>query len=161
MKKNILSVFAQNKPGVLSRISGLLRRKLFQIDSLTVGRTSNPEVSRFTIVIEGGVDDAQKIANLLEKLVEILSVKVLPTDSITREIVLARFRIKNEAEVQRLQQIEANILTKTIERHTNEIVVELIDTSQHLETFLQKIKESKIEIIDWIRSGVIAMPLSQ
>lgn len=155
--RHILSVFSQNKPGVLSRIAGLLRRKLFQIDSLTVGRTNNPHVSRFTIVIEGGADDAQKIANLLDKLIEILSVKVLPADCITREIVLARLRINNEAEAKLLHEIEEDILTKEIKKEKDEVIIELVDTSQRLESFLKKIKEAHIEILDWVRSGVIAM----
>lgn len=155
--RHILSVFSQNKPGVLSRIAGLLRRKLFQIDSLTVGRTSNPNISRFTIVIEGGIDDAEKIAKQLDKLVEIISIKVLPKDCIRREIVLARFRIHNPKEEELLHKMEENILSKEIEKSGNEVVIELVDTSQHLESFLERIQASEIEILDWVRSGVIAM----
>jgi len=158
MKKYILSVFSQNKPGVLSRIAGLLRRKLFQIDSLTVGRTSIPNVSRFTIVIEGGVEDAHKTAHALEKLVEILSVKILPKNSITREIVLARFKIKNQEDEAFLHRAEKEILTKEISRKGNEIVLELVDTSHKLEAFLAKVeKKAEIEVLEWVRSGVIAM----
>ena len=156
-QRHILSVSSQNKPGVLSRIAGLLRRKLFQIDSLTVGRTENPEISKFTIVIEGGVDDADKVAGLLKKLIEILSVKVLTSNCITREIVLARFCVHNDAEEKTLHKLEEGILTNEIERNGNEIVLELVDTSQRLEVFLKKIQNSKIQVVDWIRSGVIAM----
>ncbi len=157
MKKYVLSVFSQNKPGVLSRISGLLRRKLFQIDSLTVGRTSDPDISRFTIVIEGGVEEAHKTAQALEKLIEILSVKILPTDSITREIVLARVKLKNEKDEKFLHEAEKDILTKEISQSENEVVLELVDSSHRLEAFLKKIQEAGIEVREWVRSGVIAM----
>ncbi len=157
MKRYILSVLAQNKPGVLSRISGLLRRKLFQIDSLTVGRTSDDKVSRFTIVILGGVESAEKTARMLENLVEILSVKILPENSLTREIVLARFRIHDAAEEKLLYEMEKTVLAKEIVREGDEVTVELIDNSHELEVFLKKIKQSKIEVLDWVRSGVIAL----
>ena len=157
MKKHIIAVFSQNKPGVLSRIAGLLRRKLFQIDSLTVGKTSNPKISRFTIVIEGEEEDANKTALAVENLIEVLSVKILPKNSITREIILARFRIKNAQEAAFLHEAENDILTKEIARSKNEITLELIDTSRNLDSFLKKIKTAKIEIIEWVRSGVIAI----
>ncbi len=158
MGKYILAVFAQNKPGVLSRISGLLRRKLFQIDSLTVGRTSDPGISRFTIVIEGGVEEADKTARTIEKLVEVLSVEILPPeDSVLREIVLARFRLHNKAEEKLLYEAEKSVLAKEIAREGDTITVELVDSSYKLEAFLEKIQNSDIEILDWVRSGVIAM----
>ena len=157
MKKHIIAVFSQNKPGVLSRISGLLRRKLFQIDSLTVGKTSDPTVSRFTIVLEGGVESARKTALVLEKLVEVLSVKILPPESITREIVLARFRIRNQKEADFLHAAERDILTKEIVVSDDEVTLELVDTSRNLEGFLEKVEGEKIEVLEWVRSGVIAI----
>jgi len=156
-KKYILSVFSQNRPGVLSRIAGLLRRKLFQIDSLTVGRTEKPDISRFTIVIEGGVDTAEKVSRMLENLVEVLSVEVLPKNSTTREIVLARFQINQEKDIQIIHDAEEGVLTKEISRKRDELVIELIDTSDRLEAFLRRLKKSKIIILEWVRSGVIAI----
>ncbi len=157
MKKHILSVFAQNRPGVLSRIAGLLRRKNFQIDSLTVGRTQDPKVSRFTIVIEGGSEGGRKTAKMIENLIEVLRVKIQPASCLTREIVLARFLVPTPQDEELLHKIEDNILTKELEKTGNKITLELIDTSDRLEHFLEQIEESNIEILKWVRSGVIAM----
>ncbi len=157
MQKHILSVFSQNKPGVLSRIAGLLRRKLFQIDSLTVGRTQDPTISRFTIVVEGGSEDAHKTARALEKLIEVLKVEILPQDCITREIVIAKFQINTPKEEALLKTLEEDIFTKEISRKKNEIVLELIDNSNKLERFLDKVIASGIVVKDWVRSGVIAL----
>ena len=155
--RHILSVIVQNKPGVLSRISGLIRRKLFNIDSLTVGETENKKISRFTIVVSGTKEDAQKVAVQIQRLVDILSVEILPEDStIIREIVLARFKIHNQKEESLLYDID-NIFIHEVYKKGNEICLEIVDTSQHLNVYLEKIKKSNIEILEWVRSGVIAL----
>jgi len=153
MRKYFLSVRAENKSGVLSKIAGLLRRKLFNIDSLTVGRTFDAKISQFTIVIFGEKKEAEKAAAVIANLVEILSVKIL-SRPILREIVLARFAKKNfcEKKISR-----AKILQKKIAENENEIIFEFVDTSQNLENFLKILKKENTEIREWARSGVIAI----
>jgi len=153
MKKYFLSVRTENKSGVLSKIAGLLRRKLFNIDSLTVGRTFDAQISQFTIVIFGEKNEAEKAAAVIANLVEILSVRIL-SRPIVREIVLARFSKKNFCAK---KIADEKILQKKIAENKNEIIFEFVDTSQNLEKFAQKIAEKKIEIREWARSGVIAI----
>ena len=158
MQKHILSVLTENKSGVLSRISGLLRRKLFNIHSLTVGVTQDPNISKFTIVISGDLTRANQAASLIEKLVEILSVKILDIkNTIFREIVLAKLKVKTKKEKDFLHTIEKEVLTKEIYHSKDILYLELIDTSKKLESFLKKLKTTNIEIKDWVRSGVIAI----
>lgn len=154
----ILLVVTRNAPGVLSRVSSLLRRKLFNIDSLTVGRAVSNRESRFTIVIEGNEVEANKAALLIERLVEIRSVQVMkPEQCLRREIVLATVKIDSPEQAQILHEAEETVLSQELSKKGNLITVELIDTSQKLDDFLLKIEASNIEIIDWVRSGVIAM----
>lgn len=158
MEKYILSVHAQNNPGVISRLSGLLRRKLFNIDSMTAGKTHIDGVSSLTIVVVGGVSEARKAASVIERLVEVLSVKVLEREAcVRREVVVAKFRIKNSDDALLLHEAEGDILTKEIFREEEIFCLELIDTSQKLDTFLSTIKSSNIEVVDWARSGVVAI----
>lgn len=157
-KRFILIVVTRNAPGVLSRISSLLRRKLFNIDSLTVGRTVNNAESRFTIVIEGDEDQANKAALLIERLVEIRSVKVLPPHQcLRREIVLAQVKITDPSQELVLEAAEEAVLSQELARSGDIITLELIDTSQKLDHFLAHLHAAKIEVLDWVRSGVIAM----
>lgn len=157
-KRHLLAVITRNSPGVTSRITGLLRRKLFNIDSLTVGRTPNPAESRFTVVIEGTPAQADKAAKLIDRLVEVREVKVLNrSDCWRREVVLARFRVKDEAQAALLKHAENEVLSETLELKGDIITMELVDGSQKLDTFLAKIQATNIEIIDWVRSGLIAM----
>jgi acetolactate synthase-1/3 small subunit len=91
MERFVLSALVQNHAGVLSRVSGLFSRRRFNIDSLTVGVTSDPEVSRMTIVAHG--DDAQldQICRQLEKLVEVIAVRRLDPDrAVFRELALVK-----------------------------------------------------------------------
>lgn len=159
MTKNfILIVITRNAPGVLSRISSLLRRKLFNIDSLTVGRTVNNNESRFTIVIDGDEAQANKAALLIDRLIEIRSVKVLkPEQCLRREIVLAHVKIVSPEQKALLAQAKEGVLSQEITQDGAIKTLELIDTSQKLDQFLDTLNAADIEILDWVRSGIIAM----
>ena len=157
-QRYILAVVTRNSPGVLSRMAGLLRRKLFNIDSLTVGRTPKAGESRFTIVIEGDETQAQKAAQLIDRLIEVRSVMILPrSECLRREVVLARFRLKDEAQAALLQHAETEVLSQNLGQQGDIITMELVDGSQKLDDFLAKIQAANIEVLDWVRSGVIAM----
>src|SRR5690349_19522007 len=82
---NTFVVHVENKPGVLTRVSSLFRRRAFNIDSLTVGRTEKPEVSRMTITVEADADQARRIEANLYKLVNVLLV-----ENVTREAIISR-----------------------------------------------------------------------
>lgn len=157
-EKYLLSVITRNSPGVVSRITGLLRRKLFNIDSLTLGRIPGGDESRFTIVIEGDEAQAYKAAKLIDRLIEIRSVKITEgSKCLRREIVLAKFDIKDEAKFAKLRNAEEAIHCHTISEENGVACLELVDTSQRIDDFVATIQKDEIDIIDWVRSGVIAM----
>ena len=85
MSKHTLSVLVENKPGVLARVSGLFSRRSFNIDSLAVGETENPDVSRITIVVNADSSPLEQVTKQLNKLVEVLKVVDVATDSLTIE----------------------------------------------------------------------------
>ncbi|NLC63790.1 MAG: acetolactate synthase small subunit, partial [Thermoanaerobacterales bacterium] len=92
-----LSVLVENHPGVLSKVAGLFSRRGFNIDSLAVGRTENPEISRMTIVVEGDEYVVEQVKKQLNKLINVIKVsKIDPRDSVSRELLL----IKVDAEPQ-------------------------------------------------------------
>src|ERR1700704_5901554 len=82
---NTFVVYVENKPGVLTRVASLFRRRAFNIDSLTVGRTEKPEVSRMTITVDADYDQARRIEANLYKLVNVILV-----DNITNEASIVR-----------------------------------------------------------------------
>ena len=84
-------VHVENKPGVLTRVSSLFRRRAFNIDSLTVGRTEKPEVSRMTITVEADEDQARRIEASLYKLVNVLLVEDITDEPIiTRDLAMIK-----------------------------------------------------------------------
>ncbi|MBU0574600.1 MAG: acetolactate synthase small subunit, partial [Candidatus Margulisbacteria bacterium] len=89
--KHTISVIVENKPGVLSRVAALFSRRGFNIESLAVGTTENPDVSRMTIVVEGDEQVLEQITKQLYKLIDTLKVFDLPkTQSVERELALIK-----------------------------------------------------------------------
>ena len=89
MNKRILSLLVDNTSGVLSRVAGLFSRRGYNIESLTVGETTDPRYSRMTVVAEGDEQILEQITKQLAKLVDVVDIKVLdPGTSVNRELVL-------------------------------------------------------------------------
>ena len=88
-RKHILSILVENKPGVLTRISGLFARRGFNIDTLTVGPTEDPNVSRFTLTVDGAMHPIDQVTKQLHKLVNVLKIRDLePAETAAREMAL-------------------------------------------------------------------------
>ena len=116
IKKHTIAVLVDNEAGVLSQVSRLFSRKGFNIESLAVGTTDNPEISRITIEVLADEDHAELIANQLRKLFIVHSLKVLPPEkSIRRELVLLKVRAENSVKrievIQIANSFRANILS--------------------------------------------------
>ena len=96
---NTFVVYVENKPGVLTRVASLFRRRAFNIDSLTVGRTEKPEVSRMTITAEADQDQARRIEANLYKLVNVLLVENITHEpSIVRDLAMIKVAATHEAD---------------------------------------------------------------
>src|SRR5574339_974462 len=94
--KHTLSVLVENKPGVLARIAALFSRRGFNIDSLAVGETEHPEVSRMTVVVDVEDLPLEQVTKQLNKLVNVLKIVELdPTQSVQREHLLIKVRVDN------------------------------------------------------------------
>lgn len=124
MPKHTLSVLVENHPGVLSRVAGLFSRRGFNIDSLAVGVTENPEVSRITIVVDGDDYTVEQVSKQLNKLIDIIKIKKLEDkESVSRELALikvsasrtTRSEIMNIVEIFRAKIIDVSKTTLTIE----------------------------------------------
>ena len=97
MNKRILSLLVDNTSGVLSRVAGLFSRRGYNIESLTVGETTDPRYSRMTVVAEGDEQILEQITKQLAKLVDVVDIKVLdPGTSVNRELVLVKVRVEGE-----------------------------------------------------------------
>ena len=153
--KHTISVLVENHAGVLSRISGLFTRRGFNIDSLAVGVTDDPDISRITIIVTCDEHMTEQVEKQLNKLIEVLKVKTIPDDElIARELMIvklsadaaARRDILTVAEV-----MEAKILDIT----PTTLTLQLADVPQQLERFVQLVEP--YGILEIARTGTIAL----
>lgn len=155
MKRQILSLLVVNHAGVLSRIAGLFSRRGYNIESLSVGMTENPDVSRMTIIVNG--DDAilEQIKKQLNKLIDTIKITELGMENaVLRELVL----IKVKAEPHKRSEI-LEIVTifraKIVEVAPKTLTVELTGDDKKIMGFLELLRP--YGVAEFIRSGVTGM----
>lgn len=153
--KHTISVIVENKPGVLQRVAGLFSRRGFNIESLAVGRTEKPEVSRMTIVVEGDEQTLEQITKQLYKIIDVLKVFDLPEgDSIERELALIKV-YANEKSRAEITQIVEICQAKIVNVGKDFLVIELSAETDKVEN-LQKLLD-KFGIQELVRTGKIAL----
>ena len=153
--KHTISVLVENHAGVLSRVSGLFSRRGFNIDSLAVGRTDDPAVSRITIVADGDEHTAQQIEKQLNKLVDTMKVRTLaPDELLARELQLIKV---NATPAQRSEILTiCDIMgAKIIDMTSNTLTIEISDSTVHLNRIHDLLTGYGIKEI--VRTGVIAI----
>lgn len=155
-QKVTLVTLVDNRPGVLNRIASLFRRRNFNIDSLTVGRTHRPHVSRMTIVVDARHANVNIIAANLRKLVNVIEVRVVSNEPhVSRDLALIKVRTDDPE--------SRNMVTEICERYPGRIVdmgvkVAIIEVTAHEEQVEAMIEEFRpIGIFEMVRTGVVAM----
>ena len=153
--KHTISVIVENKPGVLHRVSGLFSRRGFNIESLAVGVTDKPEISRMTIVAEGDDQTLEQIIKQLYKQIDVLKVFDLPAEeAVERELALIKVKApeKTRAEITQIAEMfKAGIVNVS----GNSIVIEVSAEKEKVEN-MQKLLE-KFGILELVRTGKIAL----
>jgi acetolactate synthase I/III small subunit len=152
---NTFVVHVENKPGVLTRVSSLFRRRAFNIDSLTVGRTEKPEVSRMTITVEADEDQARRIEASLYKLVNVLLVEnVTHEPIIMRDLAMIKVAAKHEDRVHVLQL--ANVFrSRVVDVAPDSVTIEITGGEDKVSGLLEVL--SPFGILEMVRTGIVAM----
>ena len=154
--KQTISVLVENQAGILNRITGLFSRRAFNIESLAVGPTDDPTVSRITIIVDSGNSVVEQVEKQLNKLVEVVEVSDLTGGGfVEREISLVKLRTPTaESRSQVLQLVEIfNGSVVSVSRDA--IAVELSGRSDRIDDFMELIRD--FEVIDMARSGRVAI----
>lgn len=153
--KRILSILVENTAGVLSRVSGLFSRRGYNIDSLSAGITTDPNYTRMTVVCRGDDLILEQITRQVEKLEDVLSVKVLRDDqSVTRELMLVKVKVlpAERASVTAIVDIfRANI----IDVGKASMIIELTGNKSKLEAFIDLL--DGYEILEIARTGIAGL----
>ena len=153
--KKVYSLLVGNSAGVLSRVAGLFSRRGYNIASLTVGETMDPAWSRMTVVAEGDQQILEQIGKQLEKLVDVVDIKILEADtSVSRELILVKVRVADE---QRQSVITmANVFRgKIVDVGTESLIIELTGQQNKLDAFLRLLQD--YEVLELARTGITGL----
>ena len=155
MERHIISIYVENQAGVLSRIAGLISRRGYNIDSLSVGETEDPRFSRVTVVIHGDSYVVEQISKQVGKLFDVVNIKELkPDESIYRELAL----IKVKAEPQRRAEIVAIVdifRANIIDVSASTITIEMTGDQTKINAFCELM--SPFGITEIARTGLTGL----
>ena len=155
-KTHTLVLLVEDHPGVLNRVVSLMRRRSFNIDSITVGHSEQPGVSRMTIQLRGAQEDIEQAGKQLYKLLEVIKVINLePAEAMIRELVLVKVAAKGAVRAEVVQTADiygARVLDAT----PNSVMIEMSGSEEEIESFLTMMRVYGIR--EMVRSGKVALP---
>jgi len=154
-RKHILSILVENKPGVLTRVAGLFARRAFNIDTLAVGPTDDPTISRITLTLDGAVHPIDQVTKQLHKLINVLKIRDLePEETLARELALFKLAVDGpqRAEVLQLCEIFGGRVVDVAKRS---LVIELTGSDEKIEAFEALVRP--FGLIEMTRTGEIAI----
>ena len=155
MSRHTLSVLVENKPGVLSRVSALFSRRGFNIDSLAVGPTEHPDVSRMTIVVNVEDLPLEQVTKQLNKLVNVLKVVELDPDaSVQRELLLVKVKADQTTRSQVLEVVQL-FRAKVVDVVADAVTIEATGTVDKLDAFIRVLEPFGIR--ELVQSGMVAV----
>ena len=154
-RKHTLSILTENKSGVLSRIAGLFARRGFNIDTLTVGPTDDPAISRFTITIDGAEHPIDQVTKQLHKLVNVLKIRDLePDETVARELAVFKLAVDGGARAEVMQICEI-FRGKVVDVSRRSIILEVTGTTEKIEAFERMVRP--FGLVEMMRTGEIAI----
>ncbi len=154
-RKHILSILVENRPGVLTRIAGLFARRGFNIDTLSVGPTDNPQISRITITLDGANHPIDQVTKQLHKLVNVLKIRDLePSETVARELALFKVAVEGPGRAEVLQLAEI-FRGKIVDVGRRSVIVEITGTNDKIEAFEGMVRP--FGLVEMMRTGEIAI----
>lgn len=155
----IISLLVENKPGILFKVTHLFRSRNFNIDSISVGVTDNPEFSRMTITAIGDEKQIQQIVKQLEKMIDTVEVRHLDEHkTVYRELILFKIKINNANDSMEINKLANAYGGKIHDVRKESIMVELTATPDQISAFEELAKP--FGIIETARTGVAALQRS-
>ena len=156
---SIISILVENKPGVLFKVTHLFRSRNFNIDSISVGITDNPDYSRMTITTYGDEKQVAQIVKQLDKMIDTVEVKHLDEHkTVYRELSLFKIKISNASDSMEINKLANAYGGKVHDVKKNSLIVELTATPDQIKAFEELIQP--FGIIDVARTGVAALQRS-
>lgn len=159
---NTFVVYVEDKPGVLARVAILFRRRAFNIDTLTVGRTEVPGVSRMTIVVDTDEHGALRIEANLYKLVNVLRIQNITASYVSRDMALIKIAVTPETKA-RIHEIAGTFGAQVVETGPESLILQFAGAKEKIDEFVEVLRPYRI--LEMVCTGHVAMagctPLEQ
>ncbi|MDF0593261.1 acetolactate synthase small subunit [Methanotrichaceae archaeon M04Ac] len=150
-----IALIVENRPGVLVRIAGLFSRRGFNIDSLTVGSTDNPDYARMTITVDGDEVVLEQVTKQLNKLVNVIRVsELLSSESVERELAIIKVAARKEDRSE-IMQIVSVFRAKIIDVSPRSLIVEVTGSNDKVEAMVRLLRQFGIK--EMARTGKVSM----
>ncbi len=149
----IIAALVENRPGVLFKVANMIRRRSFNIESITVGTVDHKDISRMTITLHADDAIVEQLVKQLSKLIDVIEAKVFtPDEVIARELAIIKLSpdVKVRTDMNDIQEL------RVVETSSESLTLELIGGPDVIDEFLQKIGESNIQSV--ARTGITALP---
>ena len=154
-RRHILTLLVENKPGVLARIAGLFSRRGFNIETLAVGPTDDPTLSRITLTLDGALHPIDQVTKQLHKLVNVIKIRDLePEETVARELALFKVAADGETRGQVMQFAEI-FRGNVVDVSKRSITIEVTGSDEKIEAFEQAVRP--FGLIEMVRTGEIAI----
>jgi acetolactate synthase-1/3 small subunit len=154
-RKHILSILVENKPGVLTRITGLFARRGFNIDTLAVGPTDDERYSRITLTLDGAVHSIDQVNKQLHKLINVLKIRDLePAETLARELALFKVAVDGASRAEVMQICEI-FRAKVVDVSKRSVTMEVTGTYEKVEAFERLVRP--FGLVEMARTGEIAI----
>jgi acetolactate synthase-1/3 small subunit len=150
-----LAVLVENNPGVLARVAGLFSRRGFNIDSLAVGRTDDPAISRMTIVVEGDQHTLEQVTKQLHKLVDVIKINdVTGEPHVDRELVMIKVPVDGASRLE-VMQIADVFRAKVVDYGPKTLTLEATGTNEKIDALEEALRPFGIK--ELVRTGKISI----
>ncbi len=154
-KKHTLVTLVEDKPGVLNRVASLFRRRAFNIESIAVGQSEQPDLSRMTIVVTGDFAQVEQVRKQLDKLIDVVKVSdITEEEMVARELALVKVKsdISNRSEIIQIADIfRANI----VDVASDSLTIEVTGEEDKVDSLIELLRDFGIKELS--RTGRIAL----
>ena len=154
-RKHTLSILVENKSGVLTRIAGLFARRGFNIETLTVGPSDDPDLSRITLTVDGALHPIDQVTKQLHKLINVLKIRDLdPAETVARELALFKVSVDGPQRGE-VMQIAEIFRGKIVDVGKRSVVIEITGGAEKIAAFESMVRP--FGLIEMMRTGEIAI----
>jgi acetolactate synthase-1/3 small subunit len=155
-RRHILSIMVENKPGVLARIAGLFARRAFNIQTLAVGPTDDPTISRITLTVDGALHPIDQVTKQLHKLVNVIKIRDLqPGETVARELALFKISCQDGDARAQVMQFAEIFRGDVVDVSKRSVTVQVTGADDKIEAFEEMVRP--FGLIEMVRTGEIAV----